>query len=194
MQIHAHCLVDVLLDLLHPKALGAAASGDGDDGGEGPGLIPGQLLRDQPGQLLGEVNHRTARLRQPVDGLGRILRRLRRNGLDAQVINGVAINSDGAAFNGYAETVVQRVQLADSDLLAKALTDKATISLGDGKNFSIICKNNSSENIYVQSAKLNGKTYTKSYIMYQDMMKGGTLELQMGNQPSKWGTRGADRP
>ena len=64
----------------------------------------------------------------------------------------------------------------------------------DGKNFSIICKNNSSENIYVQSAKLNGKTYTKSYIMYQDMMKGGTLELQMGNQPSKWGTRGADRP
>ena len=30
--------------------------------------------------------------------------------------------------------------------------------------------------------------------MYQDMMKGGTLELQMGNQPSKWGTRGADRP
>ena len=50
------------------------------------------------------------------------------NGLDAQVINGVAINSDGAAFNGYAETVVQRVQLADSDLLAKALTDKATIS------------------------------------------------------------------
>lgn len=50
------------------------------------------------------------------------------NGLDAQVINGVAINSDGAAFNGYAETVVQRVQLADSDLLAKALANKATIS------------------------------------------------------------------
>ena len=50
------------------------------------------------------------------------------NGLDAQVINGVAINSDGAAFNGYAETVVQRVQLADSDLLAKALTGKAAIS------------------------------------------------------------------
>ncbi len=35
-------------------------------------------------------------------------------------------------------------------------------------------------------AKLNGKPYTKSYIMYNDIMKGGTLELQMGNQPSKW--------
>ena len=79
-------------------------------------------------------------------------------------------------------------------IIGSPIMDKATISLGDGKNFSIICKNNSSENIYVQSAKLNGKTYTKSYIMYQDMMKGGTLELQMGNQPSKWGTRGADRP
>ena len=79
-------------------------------------------------------------------------------------------------------------------IIGSPIMDKATISLGDGKNFSIICKNNSPENIYVQSAKLNGKTYTKSYIMYQDMMKGGTLELQMGNQPSKWGTRGADRP
>lgn len=79
-------------------------------------------------------------------------------------------------------------------IIGSPIMDKATISLGDGKNFSIICKNNSSENIYVQSAKLNGKTYTKSYIMYQDMMKGGTLELQMGNQPSKWGTCGADRP
>ena len=41
---------------------------------------------------------------------------------------------------------------------------------------------------------LNGKPYTKSYIMYNDIMKGGTLELQMGSQPSKWGTRPADRP
>ena len=59
-------------------------------------------------------------------------------------------------------------------IIGSPIMDKATISLGDGKNFSIICKNNGSENIYVQSAKLNGKTYTKSYIMYQDMMKGAT--------------------
>ena len=50
------------------------------------------------------------------------------NGLDAQVINGVSVTSDGASFNGYAETVVQRIQVTDSDLLAKALADKATIS------------------------------------------------------------------
>ena len=66
--------------------------------------------------------------------------------------------------------------------------------MGKGKTFNIVCKNNSKENMYVQSAKLNGKPYSKSYIMYNDIMKGGTLELQMGNQPSKWGTRPADRP
>ena len=66
--------------------------------------------------------------------------------------------------------------------------------MGKGKTFNIVCKINSKENMYVQSVKLNGKPYSKSYIMYNDIMKGGTLELQMGNQPSKWGTRPADRP
>lgn len=50
------------------------------------------------------------------------------NGLDAQVINGVSVTDEGASFNGYAETVVQRIQVTDSDLLAKVLTDKAAIS------------------------------------------------------------------
>ena len=79
-------------------------------------------------------------------------------------------------------------------IIGSPLLDKATINVGGGKTFSIICKDNGKENIYVQSVKLNGKPYTKSYIMYYDIMKGGTLELQMGSQPSKWGTRVADRP
>ena len=79
-------------------------------------------------------------------------------------------------------------------IIGSPLMDKATINVGGGKTFSIICKDNSKENIYVQSVKWNGKPYTKSYIMYHDIMKGGTLELQMGSQPSKWGTRVADCP
>ena len=79
-------------------------------------------------------------------------------------------------------------------IIGSPLMDKATINVGGGKTFSIICKDNSKENIYVQSVKSNGKPYTKSYIMYYDIMKGGTLELQMGSQPSRWGTRVADRP
>ena len=78
-------------------------------------------------------------------------------------------------------------------IIGSPVLDKATLNVG-GKDFSIVCKDNSKENIYIQSVKLNGKPYTKSYIMYQDIMKGGILELQMGSKPSKWGTRAADRP
>ncbi len=79
-------------------------------------------------------------------------------------------------------------------IIGSPVVDKATMNVGDGKTFTIQCPNNSKENIYVQSAKLNGKPYTKSYIMYDDIMRGGTLELQMGSKPSKWGTKASDRP
>lgn len=79
-------------------------------------------------------------------------------------------------------------------IIGSPVIDKATMNVGDGKTFTIQCPNNSKENIYVQSAKLNGKPYTKSYIMYDDIMRGGTLELQMGSKPSKWGTKASDRP
>ena len=54
--------------------------------------------------------------------------------------------------------------------------------------------NNSAENMYVQSALLNGKPLTKSYIMFSDIKRGGTLELVMGPAPSNFGTKAKDRP
>ncbi len=60
--------------------------------------------------------------------------------------------------------------------------------LQDGKTFSIITHNNSSSNIYIQSALLNGQPYNKCYIDYKDIMQGGKLELTMGDQPNRnWG-------
>ncbi len=57
-----------------------------------------------------------------------------------------------------------------------------------GKTFAIIAKNNSATNIYIQSAKLNGKAYHNCWIDHRDIADGGTLELQMGNKPNKlWG-------
>ncbi|MBQ6659630.1 MAG: glycoside hydrolase family 92 protein, partial [Prevotella sp.] len=47
---------------------------------------------------------------------------------------------------------------------------------------------------YIQKAKLNGKDYPYSYIDFKDIQKGGTLELTMGNQPSKFGTEKQYRP
>ncbi len=57
-----------------------------------------------------------------------------------------------------------------------------------GKQFTITARNNSPENKFIQSAKLNGKPYNKCYIMHADIEKGGTLELEMGSKPNEqWG-------
>ncbi|EJU00163.1 alpha-1-2-mannosidase family protein [Dacryopinax primogenitus] len=49
-------------------------------------------------------------------------------------------------------------------------------------------------NKYVQSAKLNGRTYTKNWINHEIFSKGGTLELTLGSRPSSWGTQPGDLP
>ena len=54
--------------------------------------------------------------------------------------------------------------------------------------FAVTAKNNSPQNIYIQSAKLNGKEYAHCYIEYADIVTGGKLELTMGSKPNKnWG-------
>lgn len=73
--------------------------------------------------------------------------------------------------------------------------DKAEIGLPEGKTFSIVAENNSAENIYIQSAELNGKPYTKSFITHKDILAGGTLKFVMGNQPNTtFGASPQDRP
>jgi predicted alpha-1,2-mannosidase len=75
------------------------------------------------------------------------------------------------------------------------IADEASIALNNGKNFKIIAINNNNQNKYIQSIKLNGKRYTKSYIMYNDIMNGGLLEYTMGNKPNKdFGSERNDRP
>jgi predicted alpha-1,2-mannosidase len=63
--------------------------------------------------------------------------------------------------------------------------NRIDISPTGGKTFSIIATNNSPRNIYIQSARLNGNDYNKCYIDYQDIMKGGTLELTLTDVPEK---------
>lgn len=74
------------------------------------------------------------------------------------------------------------------------LFDEATLNVGNGKTFRVVAHNNSSENKYIQSAKLNGKPYTRSYIDFKDIVRGGTLEFVMGNNPSQFGVKPSDRP
>ncbi len=79
-------------------------------------------------------------------------------------------------------------------VIGSPLFDKATVNVGGGKTFTVVAKNNSDKNIYVQSARLNGKTLKNSYVDFNDIRRGGTLELVMSPKPSKWATTTACRP
>ena len=69
-----------------------------------------------------------------------------------------------------------------------SITFKLDPQYAKGKTFTVIAHNNSEKNVYIQSAKLNGKAYSKCHIDYKEIAAGGTLELIMGPQPNKnWG-------
>lgn len=72
---------------------------------------------------------------------------------------------------------------------------RATVNLPGGKKFTVVAHNNSDRNVYIQSARLNGRKYTRSYVTYQDIMRGGTLEFVMGPEPNRhFGAAKKDRP
>lgn len=64
--------------------------------------------------------------------------------------------------------------------IGRLLFNKATVNLKDGKKFTVIAKNNSRENKYIQSIVLNGKPLDEPFFTHQDIVDGGTLELTMG--------------
>jgi predicted alpha-1,2-mannosidase len=66
--------------------------------------------------------------------------------------------------------------------------EKVTMKLGNGKTFVTKTENYSKENMYIQSVKLNGKEYTKTYLTYDDIAKGGEIVYVLGSKPNKnWG-------
>ena len=65
------------------------------------------------------------------------------------------------------------------------LFPETRVNLANGKTFTILAPNVSRENIYIQSVKVNGKPYDKSYITHQQIMDGATVEFEMGNQPGE---------
>jgi predicted alpha-1,2-mannosidase len=69
---------------------------------------------------------------------------------------------------------------------------KITLNLENGKKFVIDAAANDKDHVYIQSASLNGKTYTKNFITHNDLLNGGTLKLEMGNKPNEQRGLGAD--
>jgi predicted alpha-1,2-mannosidase len=89
----------------------------------------------------------------------------------------------------------------DSDVyvIGSPLGTKAVIHLSNKwqkeRTFSVIADNNDPQNIYIQSATLNGKSYSRPWLTYQQILAGGVLHLVMGPQPNlNWGNDPADQP
>lgn len=68
-------------------------------------------------------------------------------------------------------------------------------NLENGRTFTIRARQTAPRNIYIQSASLNGKPYRKSYLLHEDLMKGGELVFVMGSRPNPdWGSKDTDIP
>ena len=69
-------------------------------------------------------------------------------------------------------------------VIGSPLFDRVTLALQDGKEFVIETTDNQPENVYIQSATLNGELYNRSWIDHHDIQKGGKLTFMMGDQPN----------
>ncbi len=79
-------------------------------------------------------------------------------------------------------------------IIGLPLFEKASIFLENGNTFTVIAQNFDPEHSYVQEVLLNGHPLSRSFLMHEEIMKGGVLEFTMGTQPSTWGTMDGDEP
>ncbi|WP_371824295.1 GH92 family glycosyl hydrolase [Lutibacter sp. A64] len=72
--------------------------------------------------------------------------------------------------------------------IGSPLFKSSTIKISEDISFTIKAENVSDENIYIQSATLNGKVFNSTSISHKQILQGGTLQFVMGNTPNKnWG-------
>ena len=78
--------------------------------------------------------------------------------------------------------------------IGSPLFTKATVNLENGKKIVVNAPDNSAENVYVQSLKVNGEAYTSTSLPHALLANGATLDFEMGSKPSSWGTGATDAP
>ena len=70
-------------------------------------------------------------------------------------------------------------------VIGSPLFKQAKINFSNGKSFVIKTQQNNSQNVYIDSATLNGNSFTRSYISHKEIIAGGKLNFTMSNQPNK---------
>jgi putative alpha-1,2-mannosidase len=63
------------------------------------------------------------------------------------------------------------------------LFKEINLNIPGGKTFTIKAIDLSEKNIYIKKVLLNGTEYKQGYVTHSQILKGGTLELQMSSKP-----------
>lgn len=80
-------------------------------------------------------------------------------------------------------------------VIGSPLFRESIITLPDGKQFVVKAPENSDRNVYIQSARLNGEPFDRTYLTHDEILAGGVLEFQMGDIPNPdWGAAPESRP
>ncbi|UKK51051.1 GH92 family glycosyl hydrolase [Prevotella sp. E13-17] len=73
----------------------------------------------------------------------------------------------------------------DQYVIGSPLFNSMTLTTEEGRHFTIEAQNNSAENVYIESATLNGQPFGRNYLTYDEINRGGTLVLQMSSEPNR---------
>ncbi len=79
--------------------------------------------------------------------------------------------------------------------LFASVTIRVDAERSNSKSFRIVAHGNSERNIFIRRAWLNGKRLERAWILHEEIVAGGLLELEMSSEPNpKWGASGSQRP
>ena len=79
--------------------------------------------------------------------------------------------------------------------IGSPIFSRSSITMGNNKVFTVVANHVSAQNKFIQSATLNGKSWSKPWFAHKDIANGGTLVLEMGDRPNRsWGSSSADAP
>ena len=112
--------------------------------------------------------------------------------------NGLPGNDDAGALSSWyifpALGLYPEIPGVAGFAVGSPLFSKAIVHLGNGGAIQILGEKASSENCYVQTLKLNRHNYESPWIPWRDLEKGATLEFNLGNRPSNWGSAPQQAP
>jgi predicted alpha-1,2-mannosidase len=74
-------------------------------------------------------------------------------------------------------------------LIGSPLFARTALKLPNGKTFTVSAADNSATNVFIQSARLNGKPLDRPVVTYAQIEAGGALDLSMGPKPTSWAAR-----